>query len=114
MSHRILQINGLLREHLANILLRDVNFKESVLVTISKVETSPDLRNARVYISALPETEYDYVMKTLRHERGHVQKELHAKLSMKPMPKISFTFDPTGSKADEIEHLLKILESEGE
>ncbi|NTW13634.1 MAG: ribosome-binding factor A [Candidatus Moranbacteria bacterium] len=114
MSHRILQINGLIRELLGEILLREVNFKPGVLATISKVDTSPDLRNSRVYISVLPENEFNYVLKTLRYERKRIQHELHGKLQMKPMPKISFEYDPTESRADTVEKILKIIDAESE
>jgi len=113
-SRRILQINGLIRKHLGEIIAREVDFKSGVIVTISKVETTPDLRGVRVSVSVFPEIEEEYVMKTFRHEIGTIERKLHGFLHMKPLPRISFAFDPTESKADEIEHLLKTLETEGD
>lgn len=112
MSHRILQINELIRELLGTILLKEVEFKPGILVTITKVNTTPDLRNARVHISVLPEHESGYALKTLLHERKKIQFVLHGKIHMKPMPKISFEYDPTESRADEVEKLLRIIGSE--
>ncbi len=106
MSHRILQINGLIREHLGNIFLREVSFKVGTLVTITKVDTSADLRHSRILVSVFPETESVYALKTLEHEKGAIQKALHRKLHMKPLPVISFHCDPTGENADIIEKLL--------
>jgi len=106
MSHRILQINELIRELLGEILVREVSFKVGILATITKVDTSADLRHSRISISAFPEQELSYVLKTLEHERKNIQKALHRKLHMKPLPIISFYPDPTEQNADVIERLL--------
>jgi ribosome-binding factor A len=111
-SRRILQINELIRKHLGDIIAREVDFKPGLIVTIAKVDTTPDLRHTRVGISVLPETEREYAMKTLRHEAWKIESGLHGLLYMKPLPKLSFRFDETESKADEVEHLLKRIEEE--
>lgn len=112
-SRRILQINELIRKHLGEIIAREVDFKPGVIVTIAKIDTTPDLRHTRIGISVLPETEKEYAIKTIRHEARPIEKQLHVLLYMKPLPKLSFRFDETESKADEIEHLLKQIKEEG-
>lgn len=112
-SRRILRVNELLRKHLGEIIAREVDFKPGIIATIAKIDTTPDLRNTRVSVSVLPESEERYAMETLRKERIAIQKLLHERLYMKPLPKITFAFDPTESHADEVEHLLKIIEDEG-
>lgn len=111
-SRRILRINDLLREHLGDIISKDVSLKPGVLATISKVRTAPDLRSAHVSVSVFPETESVYAMKTLGHESRHIEHVLHGRLHMKPLPRISFSYDPTSIRADEIEKILKSLELE--
>jgi len=106
MSHRILQINDLVREIIGEVLVRGVNFKVGILVTITKVDTSADIRHSRISISAFPEKELPYVLKTLEHEKRTIQKSLHRKLHMKPLPMISFQPDSTEQNADIIERLL--------
>jgi ribosome-binding factor A len=106
MSHRILQINELIREHLGGILLREVSFKAGILVTISKVETTADLRHSKISISTFPEKETGYAIGTLMHEKGRIQKSLHRKLSMKPLPLLIFRSDSTEQNADVIERIL--------
>jgi ribosome-binding factor A len=110
MSQRTIQINELLRSHLGEIFSREISFKEGVLATITRVSVTPDLRHAAVSVSAFPEAEANYVLKTLKKERGKIQKNLNRLLYMKPLPILSFSFDPTESKADEIERILKTLE----
>ena len=66
MSLRIQKINELLRHHISELLLRDLFLKEGVFLTISKVDTTPDLRYTRVFLSIFPEKETDYVEKPLK------------------------------------------------
>ncbi|NTW30000.1 MAG: ribosome-binding factor A [Candidatus Moranbacteria bacterium] len=106
MSRRIHQINELIQKHIGNILQKEVSFKAGILVTVSKVDTTVDLRHSRISISTFPEQETDYVMKTLEHEHGKIQIALHKLLHMKPLPKISFRSDLTEQNADVIERLL--------
>lgn len=110
MSQRITQINELIRSHLGEIFSREITFKPGVLATITRVSTSPDLRKSVIAVSAFPETEVDYVLQTLKKEQGKIQRNLNQLLSMNPLPRIFFEFDPTESKADEIERILKTLE----
>ncbi|HPN96599.1 MAG TPA: 30S ribosome-binding factor RbfA [Candidatus Moranbacteria bacterium] len=107
MSQRISKINELIRQHVSDIMLKELSLKEGVFVTIAKVDTSPDLRYTRVFISIFPESETSYVTKTLEKEIYEIQGELNRRLHMKPLPKIQFHVDKTESKADEIEKLLK-------
>lgn len=107
MANRIDKINELIKHHINDILLKDLSFKDGVFVTIAKVDTTPDLRYTRVFISIFPEKEIDYVAKTLGHEIFRIQGQLNKKLHMKPLPKIEFKVDMTESRADEIEKILK-------
>lgn len=105
-----MQVNELIRSHLGKIFAREVDFKPGVFVTITRVETSGDLRQSKVFVSVFPEEECEYVLRTIGHEKGKLQKELHAKLYMKPLPKLFFEFDPTESRADDVEKILKDIE----
>lgn len=107
MSTRIDKINELIRHHVNDIILKDLSLKSGVFVTISKVDTTPDIRYTRVFISIFPEKEIRYATKTLDREIFKIQGSLNKKLSMRPLPKIEFRVDMTESKADEIEKLLK-------
>ncbi|MFA6047493.1 MAG: 30S ribosome-binding factor RbfA [Parcubacteria group bacterium] len=107
MSERTLKINELIRQHVNDIILKELSLKGGVFVTIAKVDTTPDLRYTRIFVSIFPESERDYAMKTLEKEIFVIQGALNKKLHMRPLPKIVFQLDTTESKADEIERLLK-------
>jgi ribosome-binding factor A len=107
MNERIAKINELIKQHTNEIITRDINMKSGVFVTISKVDTTSDLRYTRVFVSVFPEKEIPYATKTLEKENFHIQGKLNKKLYMKPLPRLEFRLDMTESKADKIEKLLK-------
>lgn len=107
MSERIAKINEVVRQHINDIVLKNLSLKSGVFVTIAKVDTTPDLRYTRIFVSIFPEKEFDYIEKTLTKELYRIQGALNKKLHMRPLPKIQFVTDRTASKADEIEKLLK-------
>jgi ribosome-binding factor A len=112
MSQRVTQINELIRTHLGEILTREVSLKPGVFVTITKVDVSRDLRHAKVSVSVFPEAEENYALKTLGKEKWNIQGKLNRKLYMKPMPALSFSFDGTESRAQEVEDIFKEIREE--
>ncbi len=106
-ADRLPKINELVKKHINDILLKELSLKSGVFVTIVKVDTSPDLRYTRVFISVFPEKEFGYALKTLEKELYTIQKSLNKKLRMRPLPRIEFRSDFTECKADKIEKLLK-------
>ncbi len=78
-------------------------------MTVAKIDTTPDLRYTRIFLSIFPEKEQCYAFKTLSRELYRLQGILNKKLSMKPLPRIEFHLDTTEVKADEVEKILKDL-----
>jgi len=107
MANRITKINSLIQRHISEIIIRDISLKPGVFVTVAKVDTTPDLRYTRIFVSIFPEKEINYTVKTLEKELYQIQGALNKKLAMRPLPKIEFKVDMTESRADEIEKLLK-------
>ena len=107
---RIQKINDLIQQYVGEIILKELSLKEGVFITIPRVDTSPDFRYTRVFVSVFPEKEISYAMKTLEKEVFQIQGKLNKKLHMRPLPKIEFRLDLTESEADKIEKLLKELD----
>jgi|WetSurMetagenome_2_1015567.scaffolds.fasta_scaffold539974_2 ribosome-binding factor A len=106
MSLRIEKINELIKQQVAEILTRELTLKPGVLITVSKVDTSKDLRYTQVFVSIFPEKETNYVMTAIKKEMYEIQRTLNKKLSLKPLPKLEFKVDTTEIKADEVERIL--------
>ena len=107
MSNRVSKVNATIEKTLSEQFARNVDFKPGVFVTISKVDTSDDLRYTRVFVRIFPQKELPYALATLEHERRALQKKLHDTLPMRIVPQLSFIHDPRGDEADTIDRLLQ-------
>ncbi|OGI25134.1 MAG: ribosome-binding factor A [Candidatus Moranbacteria bacterium RBG_13_45_13] len=107
MHSRIDRINELIKETLAKIIAEEVDFPPDIFVTVTRVDTSRDLRYARVFVSVFPEKKFSRVMEILKREAYSIQGMLNRKLHMKPLPRIEFMTDKTEVEADKIEKILK-------
>ena len=106
MSKRTEQVSANLQRLLGEIINRDIELPEDHLVTITRVEVTADLQNAKVFVSVLPFDSADEIIRLLQNKQGRIQKELHSQLTMKFSPKLSFLFDQQEEKAAEIERLI--------
>lgn len=106
MSLRISKVNELIKQQVAELLSKELSLKPGVFVTISKVDTTKDLRYTQVFVSIFPEKETNYVVNALKNELHSIQNKLYKKLSLKPLPKLEFKIDSTESQADEVERIL--------
>jgi len=117
MSNRIEKINSLLEHEIGKILLHDFAFSPEILVTLTRVDTTANLIEAKVYISvycASPkpageggsEEMADRIIKILNRNIYDIQSKINKVLRMRPVPKIKFIKDENISKAGRIEELL--------
>ncbi|MBI2624893.1 MAG: 30S ribosome-binding factor RbfA [Candidatus Nealsonbacteria bacterium] len=107
MSRRIERVNKVILEELSKILKREVEFSPGVLVTITRVETSQDLRQASVYISTIPEEKKKEVFGLIRKNIYQIQGLLNQAFKIKIMPRISFLEEKETKKAAEVEVILE-------
>ena len=84
-------------------------------VTVTGVETSPDLRTAKVFVSVLGDlTERDATLDALRSSRGVIQSRIAAEMRMKRTPTLTFNYDDTIEKGVRISQLLDDGQEEDE
>ncbi len=108
-ARRIEKIQILCREIIAEILERELQFPESALVTVTRVETSEDLYYARVFVSVFsPDLEDEKaILGELLRSTPRIQHELNRRLRMRPVPKIAFEIDQDEKRRERIEKLLR-------
>jgi ribosome-binding factor A len=76
-------------------------------VTVTAVETSPDLRTAQVHVSVLgTDEEREATMEALRAAHGVIQKSIAAELHMKRTPSLKFVYDDSIERADRLNRML--------
>ena len=121
MQRRVEQVNILIRDELANIIDREVDLPEKTFVTITRVDTSRDLRYANVFISVLGEEkeaenvkESEYVLDIIEKNIYNIQQTLNRRLRMRPVPKIKFLIDREEIKREIIEKSLAELKKKGD
>lgn len=110
MNPRIDKVNSLIKKELGSILLREVDIFPGTLMTLTRVECSPNLFESKVFISVIPENSADDVMKMLNRNIYDIQQVLNKKLNMRPVPKILFCKEEKTIEAQKIEKLLSSIE----
>ena len=96
MSRRTERINELIREELSELIMRDLRDPrlENGLISITHVEVSPDLYNARVMVSVMSETaDPEEAIKALKAAGGFLHKELVHRLNIRRVPFLEFKLD---------------------
>jgi len=111
MSNRIDKVNSLLEHELSKIILRDFTFA-GVLATLTHVDATANLIEARVYISVFPEDKTDKIIKVLNGGVQEIQQKINKMLNMRPIPKIIFIKDEKIKEAARVEELLELLKKE--
>ena len=82
-------------------------------VTITGVETSPDLRHAKVFVSVLGSAKKrDATLSGLNSSHGVLQAALAKELRMKRTPQLTFEYDPTVERGVRLSALIDELNSE--
>src|SRR6266852_3647343 len=114
-SRRIERINHLLRQEIADLLTREIkdDALSTPLISIIDVETSPDLRTAKVYFSVFGDEE---VIKTaeahLKRASGFLHNNLKERLDLRYTPHLEFVLDRSLARGDRIMRLMRSFEEE--
>jgi ribosome-binding factor A len=114
MSERMRRVNESVRHVLAEALpeLKDPRIG---LVTVTGVETAPDLRHAVVYISVLgSEKKRAATLKGLEAAHGVLQSRLARQLRMKRTPQLTFEYDPSVERGVRMSRLIDDLAPDDE
>ena len=109
MTERMRRVNEAIRETLAEAIgeLKDPRIG---FVTVTGVKTSPDLRQARVYVSVLgTERKREKTLQGLESAHGVLQAKLATELRMKRTPQLAFQFDPSVQEGMRMSQLIDEL-----
>lgn len=106
-SNRIGRINEEIQRELSSLLrtVKDPRLQGG-LFTITNVDTTSDLRYAKIYISALNKDEEKEMMKGLRSASGYLRRELGAALRLRYTPELQFVADDSIRQGA---HILEML-----
>jgi ribosome-binding factor A len=104
---RMRRINEMLREIVGAAVTTDLNDPRIGFVTVTSVQTSPDLRSARVYVSVLGDAaEREATLEGLRSSHGVIQARIARETRMKRTPTLNFHYDESVERGVRISRLL--------
>jgi ribosome-binding factor A len=111
MTQRTDRIDQLLRQEIGEILAREVADPRIGFVTVTDVETAPDLRHARVWVSVIGQpSERDTTLAALDRAMPFVRRELGTRLRLKRIPEFQVRLDESAERGTRVLHLLHELE----
>jgi len=113
MSKRIQRVNQLIKKEISQLLLREIEFPSGILVTVTRVETSPDLKDSHILVSAIPEEKQKRAFEILNKNIYILQQKLNKRLKMRPIPKIKFLEEKKTAEAGRVEEILEELKKRG-
>ena len=105
---RLDRVNQLIKEEIGTLLQRELKDPRLGFVTVTEVETSKDLRMAKVFVSVLgDEKQWAGSLAALASARGFVRNWLRQHLDLRVTPEIDFRPDRSMEHAARIQSLLK-------
>lgn len=105
------RINDLMLEELAYAVNREVGI-EDALITITFVECSPDLKQARIGFSVLPDHLAGTALRKLTAATSQLVGLIRNRVKLRVMPRLVWEFDATEREASKIERLIASIDEE--
>ena len=109
-SNRIGRINEEIQRELSALIPAVKDPRGSGMISVTAVETTPDLRYAKAYISVLDKENGERVLKGLRSASGWLRRELGSALKLRYTPELVFQLDDSIDKGAHILELLRSVE----
>lgn len=109
MTRRLERINELLRQEISSLIRRELKDpRVGGLVSVTEVQTAPDLRSAKVFVSIMgEEEERRATMDTLARAARFFRKELGLRVRLRYIPALSFQLDESIARGDRVLRLLR-------
>ena len=106
-SNRIGRINEEIQRELASLIPTVKDPRVTGLISVTAVETTPDLRFAKIYVSMLDKSSASEVVKGLKSAAGYLRRELGSALNLRHTPQLMFAEDHSIDKGAHILELLR-------
>ena len=106
-SNRIGRINEEIQRELSSLIRTVKDPRVHGLVSITAVDTTPDLRYAKIFVSVLDKSDVKEVVKGLRSAGGYLRRELGRSLQLRYTPELTFVADDSIAGGA---HILELIE----
>lgn len=108
------RLNILLREEIADIIMKKVKDPRLGFVTVTDVELTEDLKMARVFVSVLNKEDTATAIEILNSAKGLIRTEVSKRIRVKFIPTIEFRMDESLEHGDKIDRLLREIKERKE
>ena len=106
-SERMRRVNEVIREVIGEAIAGELDDPRIGFVTVTSVDTAPDLRSARVFVSVLgDEAERERTLAALRSSHGLLQGRIATEMRIKYTPTLSFHYDDGPERGVRLAQLL--------
>lgn len=105
MNERILRVNSEIQKAISEIIMNELkNPMIKGLITVTKVDTTSDLDQSKIYVSVFEESTREDVFNAIKHSAGFIRKELARRVDLRKVPFLTFFLDTSydyGKKIDD-------------
>lgn len=113
MAHRINRVGEQMKKELGEIISRKIKDPRIGFVTVTDVQVTGDLQQAKVFISVLgDDAQKENTLKGLAKAKGFIRTEIGQRIRLRKTPEIIFEFDESIDYGNRIESLLTKIQSE--
>ena len=112
-SNRMGRDDGELKKQISEIINYDLkNPKVNGIVSVTRVNVTPDLRYAKVYVSTLDEKSIKRVLEGLEESKGYIRSEIARRVNLRITPILNFVYDDSEENGEKIDAILRKLHEE--
>jgi len=105
MNERILRVNSEIQKAISDIISNELkNPLIKGLITVTKVDTTSDLDQSKIYVSIFEEDTREDVFNAIKHSAGFIRRELARRVEIRKVPFLTFFLDQSydyGKKIDD-------------
>ena len=106
-NNRIGRINEEIQREMSSLIRTVKDPRVTGMISVTAVDTTPDLKFAKIYVSVLDKSDCDQVLKGLKSASGYLRRELGRNLKLRNTPELTFVPDDSIDKGSHILDLLR-------
>ena len=106
-SNRIGRINEEIQREMSSLIRSVKDPRVTGLISVTAVETTPDLKFCKIFISVLDKSDVNQVLKGLKSASGYLRRELGRTLNLRNTPELTFVRDDSIDKGAHILDMLR-------
>lgn len=101
------RIAEFIKQELAVLVQRQFPLHEYGMITLTSVDVSPDLKNAKIFVTAFSDKlSNDQLVSALNEEAGHLRHELSHIMQSRGVPSLKFKYDESIARAQRLDDLI--------